>query len=151
MNDRDRLEQLRGMLDRLERMPASPDRDWLLGEVRARTVDVETGAPPAEVVLSVRDLRTHFHSKSTTVEAVRGVSFELARAEKLGIVGESGSGKSALALSILGLIEPPGELIERAPGLGGHPAELPGLLGVLRGSLFDPLNGRMRRLANGTG
>ena len=35
------------MLDRLERMPASPDRDWLLGEVRARTVDVETGAPPA--------------------------------------------------------------------------------------------------------
>ena len=47
MNDRDRLEQLRGMLDRLERMPASPDRDWLLAEVRARTVDVETGAPPA--------------------------------------------------------------------------------------------------------
>jgi hypothetical protein len=47
MNDRDRLEQLRGMLDRLERMPASPDRDWLFGEVRARRVDVETGAPPA--------------------------------------------------------------------------------------------------------
>jgi hypothetical protein len=43
MKDRDRLEQLRGMLDRLERMPPSPDRDWMLGEVRARAVDVETG------------------------------------------------------------------------------------------------------------
>jgi septal ring-binding cell division protein DamX len=68
MNDRDRLEQLRGMLDRLERMPASPDRDWLLSEVRARTVDVETGAPPApmrhqnpdevDFELAARDLST---------------------------------------------------------------------------------------------
>jgi hypothetical protein len=47
MNDRDRLEQLREMLGRLERMPASGDRDWMLNEVRARTVDVETGALPA--------------------------------------------------------------------------------------------------------
>jgi len=43
MNDRDRLVQLRSMLDRLERMPASPHRDWMLSEVRARAVDVETG------------------------------------------------------------------------------------------------------------
>ena len=46
MNDRDRLDQLRGLLDRLERMPASPDRDWTLAEIRARVVDVETGTPP---------------------------------------------------------------------------------------------------------
>ena len=46
MNDRDRLEQLRGLLDRLERMPASPDRDRTLADVRARVVDVETGTPP---------------------------------------------------------------------------------------------------------
>src|SRR5690349_382111 len=45
MNDRERLQQLRGMLDRLERMPASPDRDWMLSEVRARAVDVESGMP----------------------------------------------------------------------------------------------------------
>ena len=30
--------------------------------------------------------------------------------ERLGVVGESGSGKSALALSILGLIDPPGRV-----------------------------------------
>ncbi len=46
MNDRDRLDQLRGLLDRVGRMPASAERDWTLAEVRARVVDVETGTPP---------------------------------------------------------------------------------------------------------
>jgi hypothetical protein len=46
MNDRDRLEQLRALLVRLERMPASAERDRMLGEVRARAVDVETGETP---------------------------------------------------------------------------------------------------------
>src|SRR3954470_614615 len=55
MNDRDRLEQLRGLLDRLERMPASADRDWMLGEVRARAVDVETGVRPAAVRALARE------------------------------------------------------------------------------------------------
>jgi hypothetical protein len=50
MNDRDRLEHLRGLLDRLERMPVSADRDWMLNEVRARAVDVETGVTPARVL-----------------------------------------------------------------------------------------------------
>jgi hypothetical protein len=45
MNDRVRLDQLRRLLDRLERMPASADRDWMLAEVRARAVDVETASP----------------------------------------------------------------------------------------------------------
>jgi hypothetical protein len=45
----DRLEHLRDLLNRLERMPASADRDWMLSEVRARAVDVETGATPAAV------------------------------------------------------------------------------------------------------
>ena len=45
MNQRDRLDQLRGLRDRLERMPASANRDWMLSQVRARAVDVETGAP----------------------------------------------------------------------------------------------------------
>jgi hypothetical protein len=46
MNDRDRLDQLRALLDRVGRMPASADRDWTLSEVRARVVDVETCTPP---------------------------------------------------------------------------------------------------------
>jgi hypothetical protein len=46
MNDRDRLCQLEALLARLERMPASAGRDWMLAEVRGRAVDVETGMPP---------------------------------------------------------------------------------------------------------
>jgi hypothetical protein len=49
MNDRHRLKQLRVLLDRLERMPASPNRDRMLNEVRARAVDVETGVRPAPI------------------------------------------------------------------------------------------------------
>ena len=55
MNDRDRLEQLRGLLDRVERMPASADRDWMLREVRARAVDVETGVKPAALRALAQD------------------------------------------------------------------------------------------------
>jgi hypothetical protein len=47
MNDRDRLEQLRALLTRLERIPASAERDWMLAQVRSRAVDVDTGVKPA--------------------------------------------------------------------------------------------------------
>jgi hypothetical protein len=46
MTDQDRLAQLRALMNRLERMPASPDRDWMLAEVRSRAVDVDTGIAP---------------------------------------------------------------------------------------------------------
>jgi hypothetical protein len=46
MTDHDRLTQLRVLLERLERMPASPDRDWMLAEVRSRAVDIDTGIAP---------------------------------------------------------------------------------------------------------
>ena len=42
----DRLTQLRTLVDRLERLPASRRRDWMLQEARSRLVDVETGDEP---------------------------------------------------------------------------------------------------------
>ena len=73
-----------------------------------------------DVVLSVRSLRTEFHTSEGVFPAVRDVSFELRRGGQLGVVGESGSGKSALALSILGLIRPPGRIVAGEVHLNGR-------------------------------
>jgi oligopeptide transport system ATP-binding protein len=69
--------------------------------------------PPADVLVDVRNLSTHFHVMDGTVPAVDGVSFQLRRGETLGIVGESGSGKSVTALTIMRLLEiPPAEIVD---------------------------------------
>jgi oligopeptide/dipeptide ABC transporter ATP-binding protein len=60
-------------------------------------------------LLRVQDLTTTFKSAGGVVRAVDHVSFQVRRGETLGIVGESGSGKSMTALSILRLVQPPGE------------------------------------------
>ncbi len=65
-----------------------------------------------EPLLSVRDLRTWFHTSRGIAKSVDGVSFDVLPGETLGIVGESGCGKSVTALSILRLIQPPGRIEE---------------------------------------
>jgi microcin C transport system ATP-binding protein len=62
---------------------------------------------PNTPVLDVRDLAVSFGRGPGAVQAVRGVSFSLAKGETLALVGESGSGKSVTALSILQLLPYP--------------------------------------------
>ena len=62
--------------------------------------------------LRVEGLKTHFHTKAGVVKAVDDVSFTVEKAQILGLVGESGSGKSVTGFSILGLVDPPGRVVE---------------------------------------
>jgi len=64
-------------------------------------------------LLSVRDLRTEFHTQDGIVHAVNGISFDMEEGETLGIVGESGCGKSVSVSSMIRLIpQPPGKIAD---------------------------------------
>jgi oligopeptide/dipeptide ABC transporter ATP-binding protein len=73
----------------------------------------------AEALLSVSNLRVGFVTESGRVQAVDGVSFELAPGEVLAIVGESGSGKSVTAQTMIGLTRSPNSRIEGSVRLRG--------------------------------
>ena len=65
-------------------------------------------------VLSIKNLSTSFNTERGTALAVDDVSLDLFEGETLGVVGESGCGKTVTALSILRLIEPPGQIAENS-------------------------------------
>ena len=61
----------------------------------------------AEPILKVENLKQYFKTSRTyTVKAVDGVSFEIYPGEVYGLVGESGSGKSTIGRSVIRLYEP---------------------------------------------
>jgi oligopeptide/dipeptide ABC transporter ATP-binding protein len=64
-----------------------------------------------DILLEVTNLHTHFFTDDGVVKAVDGVNFSVHKGKTLGIVGESGCGKSITALSILGLLDPPGKVV----------------------------------------
>ncbi|MDB5004038.1 MAG: gsiA [Mucilaginibacter sp.] len=55
-------------------------------------------------MLSVTNLTIRFKTANGLFDAVKGISFHLAKGETIGIVGESGSGKSVTALSLMRLL-----------------------------------------------
>jgi microcin C transport system ATP-binding protein len=63
--------------------------------------------PIPSPLVDVRNLSVQFRSGGSAVDAVKGVSFNVAKGEIVALVGESGSGKTVSALSILKLLPYP--------------------------------------------
>ena len=70
-------------------------------------------------VLEVIDLSLRYQTRQGEVQAVEGVSFELAQGQSLGLVGESGCGKTSVATSLMGLLPENARLAGGKITLGG--------------------------------
>lgn len=65
----------------------------------------------SEVILDIQNLKTEFRTDFRTIKAVNGIDLQVRMGETVGVVGESGCGKSVTAMSIMGLVEPPGQIV----------------------------------------
>jgi len=62
-------------------------------------------------MLSISDLNVSFRTRRGDVNAVNGISFQLAKGERLGIVGESGSGKSVTSYALMRILDAGGRIV----------------------------------------
>lgn len=91
-------------------------------------------------LLSVDNLRVHFHTRDGVVRAVDGISYAIEPGETLGIVGESGSGKSVSQYALLGLLPtPPAKIKSGTATFGGKD--------LLRGTAAEHRAIRGKRIA----
>ena len=73
-----------------------------------------------QAILSVENLRAHFQTPRGLVQAIDGVTLDVAEGRALGLVGESGCGKSVTVQSIMGIIPmPPGKITGGSAKLKG--------------------------------
>lgn len=66
----------------------------------------------SQPLVDVSDLTVEFTTRNGIVQAVRDVSFSLAKGETLGIVGESGSGKSVTTYALMRILDANGAIAE---------------------------------------
>ena len=96
-----------------------------------------------ELLLSVRDLQTHFPLDEGNVVALDGVDLDIKRGKTLAVVGESGCGKSVTARSILRILDRPGQIV------GGNILFNPGDGGVIDIVSLEDDSRQMREIRGG--
>ena len=82
-------------------------------------------------LIEVKDLRVRLNTSRGPADAVRGVSFSLARGETLGLIGESGCGKSVTAMALMGLL-PDSAVVSGSIRLDGAGTGWPGRVRLLQ-------------------
>ena len=70
-------------------------------------------------LLEIRDLTVEFETRSGSVHAVSGASFDLRKGEAIGLAGESGCGKTTTALSLMRLLPSNGRIASGSIQLDG--------------------------------
>src|SRR4051812_46967630 len=93
-----------------------------------------------DVLLEIKDLRTHFETSEGIVRAVDGVDLTVRRGRTLCVLGESGCGKSITARSILQIVGRPGRIVGGTI-LFHDPDE-----GVVDLAALNPTGPRIRRI-----
>ena len=63
------------------------------------------------IILDVKDLKTYFFTEGKVKKIVDGLSFSIKKGRIMGLVGTSGTGKSTVAMSILNLVNKPGQIV----------------------------------------
>ncbi len=89
-------------------------------------------------LLEVRDLEIAFPAERGWSPVVRGAAFDVGRGEVVGLVGESGSGKTLTALSLLGLVPPPGRVTAGSARLQPAAPAAPDAAGAVDLLRLDP-------------
>jgi len=81
-------------------------------------------AAPADAAtapaLRLEGLVVEYRLPGTSVRAVDHVDVTVGRGRLVGLVGESGSGKTTIALTVAGVLRPPGRVVEGQMWLAGH-------------------------------
>jgi len=66
----------------------------------------------SNLLLQIKDLKTHFFLDEGTVKAVDGANLEIEARKTLGVVGESGCGKSVTARSIMRILSKNAKIVD---------------------------------------
>ena len=135
---------------------SAPEKATVPAEPAGAVVVGQEFTEAATPVIRVRDLvrtyqrqRTSLLGKRTEVQALRGISFDVATGQRFGVVGESGSGKSTLLRILAGLDQPTSGSVRVAGNevAGAKESELAELRRQLQIVFQDPmgsLNPRMK-------